>query len=268
VGTPITVAEILTGAAAVFDFEPLSYWVTGVTITAGADLKDVIVWGVQKTCEEAKAEKGINYVPSGIIYEFVWEITTNVESTVISSVKLDFKIERDWANQNQVDEQTIKLYRCNNGTWQILPTTLLYADEKYLYYEAISPGFSVFAAIGEKVKETIPQPIVKPIEITLPIEFFSILAMAGGLAGFAIIYALTSPSKYFALLRKLEKAVVKPKERSVGETEAEAPVSKEAAKVDIARLKQLRQMSQKSGKRARKAPEKRQAGKSKRPRQK
>ena len=239
-GTVVTIATIPAGTAATADFTPQLFGLTGVTITAKSDLKDVIVNVEQETLEELLSEKEITVLPPGIVYQFYWDINTNIESSSITSVRLDFKIERAWVTQNQVDEQTIKMYRFNSG-WQQLPTVYARADEKYFYYEATSPGFSIFTAIGERKiivpVPPVPPPSVKPIEPMLPSEFFSILAMSGALAGFSIIYSLTRPSRYYTMLKRLEKAVAAPKRRRVGKPLTRAPATRRVSMVDLIALR-------------------------------
>jgi len=263
-GVILTVPVIPAGFAAKVDFTSESTWITGVTITAASDVSGVLVWGEQETFEEARNEGEIETLPPGIVYLYLWDIETNLESTSIALVRLEFKIDREWINLNKIDEQTIKMYRFKDG-WMELPTTLVRSDDKYFYYEAVSPGFSIFTAVGERRTIKPVPPVVPLAEPTWQFGYFSMLAIAGGLAGFAIIYALTGPSKYFALLRKIEKAVVKPKERLVGEPEAELPTAKEAVKMDMAKLKQLKQITQKGRKTERKKPKKADGKKSKAP---
>ena len=55
-----------------------------------------------------------------------------------------------------------------NNTWNKLPTTKVEEADNYIYYEATSPGLSIFAISGEeKVEAALP---VVPAKICTPAE--------------------------------------------------------------------------------------------------
>jgi PGF-pre-PGF domain-containing protein len=74
---------------------------------------------------------------------------TNLSDYNIKSVVVDFKVDRNWLSNNQIPEDRINLYRYENGEWTRLDTSLLRTDETYEYYEATSPGLSIFAIAGQ-----------------------------------------------------------------------------------------------------------------------
>lgn len=247
-GTIVTIVSIPKGTSATANFAPHQFWVTGVTITANTDLSDVRVSGQEKTLEEVLGEGKIKILPPvGTVYPLFWDIETNLESSAITSVRIDFRIERSWVAQNEVDEQTIKLYRYANG-WQQLHTVYAFADERYFHYEATSPGLSIFAAIGErKITRPIPPVMPSPVAPTQPLvpyEFFTMLAMAGGLATFTIIYSLTRPSRYYVVLKRLERVVAAPRRRRIGKPLAgPTVVRKRASLAELAALQRLRKIA-------------------------
>jgi PGF-pre-PGF domain-containing protein len=75
--------------------------------------------------------------------------TTNLSDNNIKSVVIDFKVDRNWLSNNRIPENRINLYRYENGEWRRLDTSLLRTDAAYEYYEAKSPGLSVFAIAGQ-----------------------------------------------------------------------------------------------------------------------
>jgi hypothetical protein len=178
-----------------------------------------------------------------------------VESSAIASAKLEFRIERIWVTLNRIDEKTITMYRYKDG-WQQLPTVYLRADDAYFYYETTSPGFSVFTAVGERKSATPATPTepayVPTAEPMLPMEFFSMLAMSGALAGFSIIYSLTRPSRYYKMLKRLEKAVAAPKRRRVGKPLTRSPETRKVSMAELATLRELRRVIRKRRKTSRK----------------
>ena len=243
----VKIASIPAGMTATADLSPYGYCITGVTITARINLENVIIKVEQANYEKFQSEGKVSiYPPSGIVYHSFWSIESNVSSLAIASVRINFRIDRSWVEINRVDERTIVLYRFVNG-WQPLPTVYTHEDETCFYYEAISPGLSVFAAVGERkaVIPVAPIPPTAPPAPSVPQEFFTMMAMAGGLAAFSIIYSLTRPSRYFILLRRLEKAVTAPKHRIIGKPAAEPEVEAKIEPEELEKLKKLQQAQRK-----------------------
>ena len=73
-----------------------------------------------------------------------------VEDGSIRSLKIKFKIELIWFDENNIDKETIVLMRYHNDEWQELATTYLNQDAVYSYFETESTGLSTFAITGEK----------------------------------------------------------------------------------------------------------------------
>jgi hypothetical protein len=59
------------------------------------------------------------------------------------------------------------LLRYVNGAWVNLPTTLVRSESGVLYYEAVTPGFSLFAVGIRKASAAVPQTV--PSVITPPV---------------------------------------------------------------------------------------------------
>lgn len=66
----------------------------------------------------------------------------------IENVTILFNVEKKLIKERGVDEKTITLNRFSEGVWEKVTTKKITEDEKYLYYEAKSPGLSHFAATG------------------------------------------------------------------------------------------------------------------------
>ena len=71
------------------------------------------------------------------------DLLENVEKAVIT-----FAIEKDIIEEKRVNVDTIILKRFFKGTWQELSTKKVGKDEKFLYFEAESPGLSHFVVTG------------------------------------------------------------------------------------------------------------------------
>lgn len=110
---------------------------------------------VQVTVQTRSAPSGASTVISssvGSVYRYLDVKTVNVETKDVKSAKFKFKVERSWFTANEIDQTTVNLNRLVNGDWVKLLTNIEGGDDKYVFYEAESPGFSVFAITGEKIK--------------------------------------------------------------------------------------------------------------------
>jgi PGF-pre-PGF domain-containing protein len=110
------------------------------------------VTNVQITVKDSSLPTGASLAISsgkGAIYKYL-NITTTVPSSKIANVTIKFKVEKSWITANNINSSTIALERYVNGQWVKLTTTKLSEDSTYIYFEAQSPGLSIFVIIGEK----------------------------------------------------------------------------------------------------------------------
>ena len=63
----------------------------------------------------------------------------------IDIAKITFAIEKTLVRERGADEETITLDRLFEGTWQELPTKKVDEDDRFLFFEAESPGLSHFS---------------------------------------------------------------------------------------------------------------------------
>lgn len=105
----------------------------------------------------------VSAAPSGKVYNYITIDKQNIRDADVSSVKIKFKVEKSWLTANNVDENTVKLNRYTTS-WQALSTTKLSFDTTNVYYEATSPGLSVFAISGQQ-KAVVPTNIT-PTNVT------------------------------------------------------------------------------------------------------
>jgi len=82
-------------------------------------------------------------------YESFQIAATNLPDEDIKSTAIVFKVDRNWLSDNQIPQEKVSLYRLENGEWRGLQTSLLKTDETYAYYEAVSPGLSIFVIAGQ-----------------------------------------------------------------------------------------------------------------------
>ncbi len=71
---------------------------------------------------------------------------TNINSTNIANVTINFKINKIWVQDNNLDYNTVILYRKPDTAdrWDALNTNLTSEDSEYYYFSASSPEFSTF----------------------------------------------------------------------------------------------------------------------------
>ncbi|MDI6883899.1 MAG: PGF-pre-PGF domain-containing protein [Hadesarchaea archaeon] len=165
--------------------------ITRITLWLGENVKkvDIIVEQLEKPAGAAE--------PSLLVQTYLsLEASEDIKNAVIQ-----FRVIRDWAEQNRIDENSITLLRLN-GAWQELPTTLIQTSDFYLYYEATSPGFSVFAVAGQSAGVPAPLGLYAVL---------SIVAVTGGVSAF--YWFSTRPMKPFVSLAWLKRRVMGRKPR-------------------------------------------------------
>jgi PGF-pre-PGF domain-containing protein len=90
------------------------------------------------------------------VYEYLdIKLTTNeiyMHEEEFEYIKFQFKVEKTWIENNNIDQESITLIRFNNG-WYPLPTSFLFEDELFLYFEAESPGLSIYTVVGTEIVE-------------------------------------------------------------------------------------------------------------------
>ncbi|WP_410509235.1 PGF-pre-PGF domain-containing protein [Methanosarcina hadiensis] len=116
----------------------------------------------------------VSELPSGKVYENmnIWvgnkgtADPENIENAVIG-----FRVERNWINSNDVDPVSIRLWRFSSGEWEELSIRQSGEDDRYIYFEAKTPGFSSFAITAlpveavEKAEEPSPIPSVRSADV-------------------------------------------------------------------------------------------------------
>ena len=101
-----------------------------------------------------------NYTGS-IVYRYLQVDHDAVADAKIDGAKMKFSVAKSWLTTNSIDENNVVLARYADDTWVILKTALYSEDDASAYYEADSPGLSLFA-ITEAQPSTL-QPAVEPI---------------------------------------------------------------------------------------------------------
>ncbi|KHO47662.1 MAG: hypothetical protein QT00_C0002G0322 [archaeon GW2011_AR5] len=147
----LTVASVNAGAAATFTTtNAASLGVETIQFTSSVSATNVQVT-VKEVKETAITTTGAISLASsdGAVYKYLEITKTGLQTSQMSSVKVNFKVPKSWLSSNNIDKNTVALNRYNNG-WAKLATTIRSEDATYVYYAADTPGFSTFAITGEK----------------------------------------------------------------------------------------------------------------------
>ena len=84
---------------------------------------------------------------SGLAYDYLQVLLTDgagLEVPLQESAKINFKVDKAWLKDNNVDKSRIVLYRWE-GFWKELPTILVNDGSENVEYQALTEGFSYFA---------------------------------------------------------------------------------------------------------------------------
>ena len=98
--------------------------------------------------------------PSGKVYQNmnIWVGKSGfATSNNIADVKVGFKVEKSWIETNGIVVSTIRLCRHHDDVWNPLPTKKSGEDDKYIYFESKTPGFSPFSITGSTEEEVAAQ---------------------------------------------------------------------------------------------------------------
>jgi PGF-pre-PGF domain-containing protein len=129
-------------------FESYLYAITGFEVKA------------KERITNAKIKVEIGSLPSGAsrpkggIYKYLEITPSNIDDDEIDNVIIKFKVKKSWIQSKNYGSNAVKLHRYNDGKWTELDTERTGFGSDYYYYNAESPGFSIFAITGEKASST------------------------------------------------------------------------------------------------------------------
>ena len=95
------------------------------------------------------------YPYSGKVYQYIEVNHTNLDNAKINSVKISFNVLKSWLTTNGLTKDDIVLMRYS-GTWTMLTTRFVSEDATTDYFEADSPGLSMFAISAKAVAPITP----------------------------------------------------------------------------------------------------------------
>ncbi len=188
-GYEVTISSITAGSSANVVIQDVP--ITGLEIAVNSSVSNV-----QVTVEEsATTPTGIAIAAPGETFGYLEITTQNIDDSQIDYVNISFKVEK--ATMGSTDMSAIALYRFTNGEWVRLPTQVISEDGTYVYYQATSPGLSVFVistfspvviSTSTTTTTTAPQPTTTPTAGGSAPNWLLPLIIIGGAA--AIVIAL------------------------------------------------------------------------------
>jgi cobaltochelatase CobN len=107
---------------------------------------------------------------SGNSYRYFNITTTNLTATNMANATIEFRVNKTWINESDIDETTITLNRYSdiNNNWSALPTSKIEEDNASLYFESETQSFSLFAIPGEEKTVIEAETEVPTTEATAP----------------------------------------------------------------------------------------------------
>ncbi len=188
VSETVNIGTIPAGTSGVAAFtKEDDLYVQEITITPKTNAENVVVT-VKK---EAAKPANVTDAP-GNVFAYLTITALNIKEENITTAKIKFKVLKSWLTDNSIDENSVKMMRYKDNTWQTLQTAKVSGSlsltgavtagdcgilglgcivkgviefvegilgaitgratgvEDYVYYQATTPGFSVFAITGEE----------------------------------------------------------------------------------------------------------------------
>ncbi|HLC59294.1 MAG TPA: PGF-pre-PGF domain-containing protein [archaeon] len=105
----------------------------------------------------ATLPSGISTAPTDNVYKYFQVTPQNITDANINNATISFFIEKAWFTVYNMDNSTVKLSRYSGGQWNDLTTKKTTDDTNFVYYEAVSPGFSVFSISAKQKTATLVQ---------------------------------------------------------------------------------------------------------------
>lgn len=130
-----TAGAMTAGGTATFSFTGTA--VQEVTITA-ADGTGQVVLTVDS---RGSGPDGL----SGQVYQYLSVQLSGMTDADVGEADVSFRVPTAWLSAEGIEPADIALFRYHDGVWQELLTTVVREEGGWVYFEAITPGFSTFA---------------------------------------------------------------------------------------------------------------------------
>jgi len=157
------VASIPANSTGNFSFETTP--ITGINV----EVKNAVTNAQVTVTKTDAAPATVSIAAPGTVYAYFNIEKINLADANVNKITINFKVEKSWITDNNIDVGTITMNRYVNGVWTPI-TTKLVSSNGYYYFEAESPGLSVFAVSAQKklTTTTIPSTTVPVTTTTVP----------------------------------------------------------------------------------------------------
>ncbi|MEW6592335.1 MAG: PGF-pre-PGF domain-containing protein, partial [Candidatus Hadarchaeota archaeon] len=185
-------SKINIDAPAVLDISATS--ITQIVVNVSKEVSNIILKVKQLIDKPAQIE-----TPEGTVYTYLEILAEKLNNSDISSALVNFRVEKSWVAQENIDTSTIVLKRYTSAGWQTLATEKTSEDNSYIYFAATTPGFSVFAVSGSKAGSTTAGPGITPTLPTLPTVQIPPIYLVGFTAIVLVVVILAVIWRYISI---------------------------------------------------------------------
>ncbi len=130
-----------------------------------------------------------------------------INSETAKDFLIDFKVEKSWLEENNIDAGNIRLFRHADEKWNELPTSQTSEDEEYVYFESQTPGFSAFAIAAVEESELDEVSLSEQEDDSSEIEFGNETRESGdsGLPGFEALTLIVAMGAVVGILSRYKR---------------------------------------------------------------
>ena len=108
--------------------------------------------------------------PSGLPYGYLKITVDHAEEATVAG-RIEFKVATSWIAEKQIDADavTLHIYHERDG-WGALPTAnVAEVENAFVYFEAVTPGFSLFAVTADQVTRPVSPPVPEATPVPTPV---------------------------------------------------------------------------------------------------
>lgn len=175
----ITVPEIKAGTAALIKIDkPQETGMRQMAIAVKNTVRNISVV-VSKVAQPNVPQ------PADRIFGYLQIDKANITDADISSVTIDFQVDKTWLNTFKIDKASVRLNRFADNAWTILDTKQTDETETHSVYRAESPGLSVFAISGKELPAAptatpaaTPTPAAAPVSLPQIVQDYGVWIVA------------------------------------------------------------------------------------------
>jgi PGF-pre-PGF domain-containing protein len=140
-----TFFDPVSGKPSEVDVDDEDVGVDRVTVYPASDLSSLKV-----TVEGLSGQPDDVSNPSGEAVDRYMDISTDASEDDISNATIDFTVEDQWIDDNDVDPSSIRLERYHDDSWNQLETEEVGQTDSGREFEAVTDGFSYFAVAADQ----------------------------------------------------------------------------------------------------------------------